>query len=70
VSCSTTAPRRETSGIVSNDYLAVAVAARTPLYEMTVEGDTFSSDEPSTVERQKTGATLGHTHRTVLHRVT
>jgi hypothetical protein len=57
-----------------NDHLAVA--ARTPLYEMTVEGDTCSSnestssDEPSTAELQKTGATLGHTHRNVLHRVT
>jgi hypothetical protein len=59
----------ETYGILSNQYLAVA--ARTILYEVaiTVEGDTFSYDETTTVELRATGGTLAHTDRNVLHRV-
>jgi hypothetical protein len=47
------------------------VAARTIRYEVTVTvaGDTFSDDETTTVELQKTGTTLAHTDGNVLHGV-
>lgn len=59
----------ETYGILSNQYLAVA--ARKTLYEVTVtvDGDTFSYDETTTVELQKTGTTLAHTDRNVMYRI-
>ncbi|MEX1007429.1 MAG: hypothetical protein WD271_06250 [Acidimicrobiia bacterium] len=47
------------------------MAARTILYEVTVsiEPDTFSYNETTTIEIAKTGTTAAHTNRNILRRV-
>jgi hypothetical protein len=59
----------ETDGILSNTYLAKH--ARTTIYEVTVtvEGDTYSYDECTTVEHARISDVLKHTDHNVLHRV-
>ena len=59
----------ETYGILSNVYLATA--ARTVLYQVTVtvEGDTFSYRQVSTIEHARHGEPLEHTDSNTLHRV-
>ena len=59
----------ETYGILSNTYLARS--ARTVLYQVTVtvEGDTFSYDQLTTIEHAKMSEPLEHRDTNALHRV-
>jgi hypothetical protein len=59
----------ETYGILSNTYLASA--ARTTLYQVTVtvEGDTFSYRQVTTIEHGKLTEPLEHIDSNTLHRV-
>lgn len=59
----------ETYGILSNTYLARA--ARTVLYQVTVtvEGDTFSYDQLTSIEHAKLSEPLEHRDSNTLHRV-
>jgi hypothetical protein len=55
-----------TYGILSNPYLEEIT--RTPKYEVTitVNGDTFTYDENTTIEHKKVGSTMAHTDRNTL----